>query len=203
MTSHQPIILALTGGIACGKSETGRILAEEGFAVLDTDALAHGVMAAGTPVFKRVVDRFGSGVIDAKGGLDRAALSRIVFGNPAALSDLNAMVHPPVIEEAEKWKARQQGDCAVLIPLLFETGWTEGWSSIICVSTDEEIVLHRLEKRGLSRDEARRRISAQMPLSEKEKNADFILENNDTLDVLREKTKAVLKAIRSRGNDHE
>jgi dephospho-CoA kinase len=203
MTSHQPIILALTGGIACGKSETGRILVEEGFAVLDADTLAHDVMAAGTTVFQRVAERFGDGVVGENGELDREVLGRIVFSDPAALSDLNALVHPAVIEEAEKWKARQRGDCAVLIPLLFETGWTEGWSAIVCVSADEETVFQRLEKRGLSREAARKRIAAQMPLSEKKKRADFIIRNNDTLDELREKTKAVLTAIRSRGKTHE
>lgn len=203
MTSHQPIILALTGGIACGKSETGRILTEEGFAVLDVDTLAHKLMAAGMPVFQRVVSRFGDGVVGVDGEIDRQALGRIVFRDPEALKELNALVHPEVIEEAEQWKARQSGDCAVLIPLLFEAGWTKGWTAIICVSAGEETIFQRLEKRGLSRDEARIRISAQMPLREKEKRSDFIIENNDTLDVLREKTRAVLEAIRSKGKDHE
>jgi dephospho-CoA kinase len=203
MTSHQPIILALTGGIACGKSEAGRILADEGFSVLDTDTLAHDVMASGTPVFRQVAERFGSGVVDEKGGLDRVALGNIVFNDPVARNDLNELVHPAVIKAAEEWKAQQCADAAVMVPLLFEAGWIKGWSAIVCVCATEEIVFQRLEKRGLNREEARKRISAQMPLSEKKKNSDFIIENNDTLDALRKKTVAVIKAIRSRGNDHE
>ncbi|HKL22608.1 MAG TPA: dephospho-CoA kinase [Tichowtungia sp.] len=203
MMSLQPITLALTGGIACGKSETGRILAEKGFAVLDADTLAHGLMAAGMPVYRKVVDRFGPDTVGENGELDREALGRIVFSNPDALQDLNAIVHPAVIEVAEEWKKQQAGDAAVLVPLLFEAGWTAGWSAIICVSTDEQTVFQRLEKRGLSEDEARKRISAQMPLSEKEKRADFIIKNNDTLDALREKTIAVINAVRSGGNEDE
>ncbi len=203
MTSRHPIILALTGGIACGKSEAGRILAEEGFAVLDTDALAHELMAAGTPVFQHVVDRFGTRVIGEDGELDRVVLGKIVFDDPLARKDLNALVHPAVIRAADRWKTVQSGDAAVLIPLLFETGWTEGWDAIICVSAEESCVFKRLEKRGLNAAAARKRLAAQMPLSEKKNKADFVIENNETLDALRNETLKVLAAIRSRGNDHE
>jgi len=203
MSSHQPIILGLTGGIACGKSEVGRILQQNGFAVLDTDTLAHELMKAGAPVFKTVVTRFGKSVLGANGEIDRSALGKIVFENPDALQALNELVHPAVIEAVEQWKARQRGDAAVMVPLLFETGWTNGWSAIICVSAEEEVVFQRLEKRGLSEAEARKRIAAQMPLTEKEKKSDFILRNNETLDALRNETVKVLEAVRSRGTDHE
>lgn len=203
MTSHQSIILGLTGGIACGKSEVGRILQQNGFAVLDTDTLAHDLMRVGTPVFKKLVERFGKSVVGSDGEIDRCALGKLVFDALAAREALNALVHPAVIEEAEKWKAKQTGDAAVMIPLLFEAGWTEGWSAVICVSAEEETVFQRLEKRGLSQDEARKRISAQMPLSEKKKQADFNIDNNDTLDALREKIIAIINAIRSGGKNHE
>ncbi|MBL7016106.1 MAG: dephospho-CoA kinase [Kiritimatiellales bacterium] len=203
MSSHQPIILGLTGGIACGKSEVGRILQQNGFAVLDTDTLAHELMTAGGPVFKTVVKRFGESVLGADGEIDRKELGKIVFENPDALKALNELVHPAVIEAAEQWKAQQRGDAAVMVPLLFETGWTNGWSAIICVSAEEEVVFQRLEKRGLSEAEARKRIAAQMPLTEKEKQSDFILKNNETLDALRNETVKVLEALRSRGTDHE
>ena len=203
MSSHQPIILGLTGGIACGKSEVGRILQQNGFAVLDTDTLAHELMQAGAPVFKTVVKRFGESVLGADGEIDRSALGKIVFESPDALQALNGLVHPAVIEAAEQWKAQQSGDAAVLIPLLFETGWTRGWSAIICVSANEETVFQRLEKRGLSEAETRKRIAAQMPLTEKEKQSDFIIRNNETLDALRNETVKVLEAVRSRGTEHE
>ena len=202
MTSHQSIIFALTGGIACGKSEAGRILTEEGFAVLDTDTLAHDLMKSGSAVFDDVVERFGREIVGADGELDRAVLGKFVFDNPAALEDLNRMVHPAVREAVEQWKVEQTGDAVVMIPLLFEAGWTEGWDAIVCISADEDQVFQRLEKRGLSGDEARKRIAAQMPLNEKEKKSDFILKNNETLDALRNETHRVLEAVR-RGKDHE
>ena len=197
MTSHQPIILGLTGGIACGKSEVGRILQQNGFAVLDTDTLAHELMMAGTPAFKKITERFGEAVIGADGEIDRNELGKIVFENPDALRSLNELVHPAVIEAAEQWKAQQHDDAAVMIPLLFEAGWTNGWSAIVCVSAKEETVLQRLEERGLSKAEARKRIAAQMPLREKEKQSDFVLKNNETLDALQNETLKVLEAVRS------
>ena len=203
MRSHQPIILAVTGGIACGKSETGRILSEEGFAVLDTDLLAHNMMKAGTPIFERVVEHFGKTILRADGEIDRTQLGNLVFSDSAARETLNRLVHPALIQAAEQWKREQPGDAAILVPLLFEAGWTEGWDAIVCVSAEEENIFQRLEKRGLSEDEAQQRIAAQMPLAEKEAQADFIIRNNETLNALRDETLKVIECIRSRGNEHE
>ena len=203
MTSHQPIILALTGGIACGKSETGRILEKQGFAVLDTDLLAHELMCSGTPLFEAVVQRFGSGVVGEDGELDRGVLGTMVFGDPAALADLNRLVHPAVIDAGNAWKEAQTGDAAVLIPLLFEAGWTDGWDAVVCVSADEETVFQRLEKRGQGRAEALPRISAQMPLSEKEERSEYTIHNSGTLEELRDEVFSVLECIRNQKEPYE
>ncbi len=203
MTIQPSTILAVTGGIACGKTEAGRRFAEEGFAVLDTDLLAHEVMKKGTPVFERVVENFGKTILSATGEMDRTQLGNLVFADPEARKTLNGLVHPAVISAAEQWKAEQHSDAVILIPLLFEVDWTQGWDAIVCVSADEERVFQRLEKRGLNEDEARKRIAAQMPLSEKEAKADFVIRNNETLNALREETSRVIKCIRSRGNAHE
>ncbi len=203
MTIHQPIILAITGGIACGKSEAGRLLSEEGFAVLDTDLLAHEIMRAGAPVFEQVVEEFGKTILSTEGEIDRTQLGNLVFSDSAARETLNGLVHPAVIQAAEQWKREQPGDAAILVPLLFEAGWTEGWDAIVCVSAEEENIFQRLEKRGLSEDEAQQRIAAQMPLAEKEAQADFIIRNNETLNALRDETLKVIECIRSRGNEHE
>jgi len=199
MSSHQPIILAVTGGIACGKTEAGRILFEEGFSVLDTDCLAHDLMKAGMPVFKGVVEQFGKSILNPAGEIDRAKLGAVVFDHSAAREALNGIVHPSVITVAEEWKSKQVGDAAVLVPLLFEAGWTKGWDAVLCVVSKEETVFQRLKNRGLSEDEARKRIAAQMPLAEKEAKADFVLKNNETLSGLREETLRVIERIRSQG----
>jgi dephospho-CoA kinase len=203
MRSHSSIILGITGGIACGKTETGRILAEAGFDVLDTDSLAHDVMKAGTSTFKQVVKQFGKSILNPDGEMDRTQLGRLVFADSSAREALNRLVHPAVIKAAEQWKAERKRESAILVPLLFEAGWTEGWDAVVCVSADEDVVFQRLEKRGLNREEARQRIAAQMPRAEKETKSDFIIRNNKTLDALRKETLNVLERIRSRGNSHE
>jgi len=203
MTSHQPIVLGITGGIACGKTETGRVLAEAGFDVLDTDLLAHQLMRAGTPVFEQVVEQFGKLILGTDGEIDRATLGQIVFANPMARVALNGLVHPAVIQAAGEWIAARRAagqEAAILVPLLFEADWTQGWDAVVCVAADEELVFQRLEKRGLSEEEARKRIAAQMPLSEKKERADFSIENNGSLEALRSQVQNLMERIRNERN---
>lgn len=203
MRSHPPIVIALTGGIACGKSEAGRILEREGFSVLDTDAFAHELMRRDTPLFRAVLRHFGACVVGANGELDRTVLGTIVFNDSVALSELNALVHPALIAAAEQWRARQTGDAAILVPLLFETGWTAGWDSIICVSAEEATAIDRLRARGLTPREARLRIASQMALSEKEKRSDFTIKNSGSLEALSEEVLRILECIRNQRNSDE
>lgn len=203
MTSHQPVIIAVTGGIACGKSETGRVLSEQGFTVLDTDLLAHELMKRGRPLFEKVVARFGGPVVGENGEINRKVLGGIVFSDDEAREELNALVHPVVIDETERWIKRQTADVAVLIPLLYETGWVDGWDAVICVSSTDEQIVQRLRGRGLNEAEARGRISAQMPLEEKEQQADFVIVNNETLNELRSQVIQTAVAVQSRKSSHE
>ena len=196
MTSHQPITLALTGGIACGKSEAGRICVGEGFSVLDTDVVAHELMKAGSSVFEKVVERFGRSVVGEDGELDRKILGDKVFGDPVARNELNDLVHPAVIKAVKQWRFEQVGDVAVLVPLLFEIDWVDGWDAVVCVSSNESLIFQRLENRGLNKIEARKRIAAQMPLTEKEEKSDFIIRNNGSLKELRTETLTVLERVR-------
>jgi dephospho-CoA kinase len=196
MTSRNSLLLGVTGGIACGKSEVGRILDEAGFSVLDTDYLAHKLMQSGEAVFNAVVERFGTEILTEKGEIDRAVLGEIVFADPDAREDLNALVHPAVIEGVKAWADKQDQDAAVLIPLLFEVGWTEGWDAVVCVASDRETIVDRLRQRGLDRAAAEKRIEAQMPLSEKVARADFMIENNASLDALRVETLSLVDRIR-------
>ena len=203
MTSNPPIVLGITGGIACGKTETGRIFSEAGFDVLDTDLLAHQLMRAGTPVWGRVVERFGESIVGLDGEIDRVRLGSIVFDDPKARETLNQLVHPAVIRAAEKWVAERRDvgkETAVLVPLLFEVGWIEGWDVVVCVAADEDVVFQRLEKRGLSKKEARKRIKAQMPLAEKKAQASFSIDNNGSLEALHSKTLSLLERIRNERN---
>lgn len=199
MNSPQAVILGITGGIACGKTETGRILSAEGFKVLDSDFLAHELMAKGRSVYAAVVKYFGDEILAEDGEIDRARLGKIVFADPQAREALNRLVHPAVIKAAKEWieECREaQEDAAVLVPLLFEAGWTEGWDAVICVTAPEEQIFQRLEKRGMSNEEARNRIAAQMPQPEKAARADFIIENGGTPDALRSRIAGLVEEIR-------
>ena len=199
MNSPQAVILGITGGIACGKTETGRILSAEGFKVLDSDFLAHELMAKGRSVYAAVVKYFGDEILAEDGEIDRARLGKIVFADPQAREALNRLVHPAVIKAAKEWieECREaQEDAAVLVPLLFEAGWTEGWDAVICVTAPEEQIFQRLEKRGMSNEEARNRIAAQMPQPEKAARADFIIENGGTPDALRSRIASLVEEIR-------
>ncbi len=197
------LILGITGGIACGKSEVGRILGEMGFAVCDADLLAHGLMKKGTPVFQRVVDHFGPQILSADGEISRPVLGKIVFEDPAQREQLNRLVHPAVQKALAEWIKDQRvsgSPGAVLVPLLFESGMDElEWDAVLCVSSSEELVFQRLNKRGLDRIEAQARIESQMPLNEKERLADWVVPNQGTLKELEEATRQAVKNCRAKG----
>lgn len=193
------VVLALTGGIASGKSEAGRILEELGFEVCDADRVAHDLMKKGTPVFSQVVDLFGNHILTDDGEISRPVLGGIVFDNPDRLQHLNQLVHPSVRERIEQWIGKMRAadkKAAVMIPLLFESGMQDlGWDAILCVSSREEDVIKRLVTRGLSPEDAKKRISSQIPTAEKEKLADYVVHNYGTQGELDAAIQVVIKAI--------
>lgn len=191
--------MGVTGGLGCGKSEVGRILGELGVQVLDTDELVHEMLDSRHPVGRAVADLFGAAVVRPDGCIDRQRVARRVFADPEALTRLNALVHPAVLTRVGAWVAerRERGEeAAVLIPLLFEAGADQGWDAIVCVSADEAVVLKRLQSRGWTEEETRRRLAAQWPLAEKEKRADYVLRNNGGRDELRAQTARLWEALR-------
>jgi dephospho-CoA kinase len=193
------VVLGVTGGIACGKSEVGRILSEMGFAVRDADRVAHDLMKKGTPVFSQVVDCFGTAILSENGEISRSILGKIVFEDPGQREVLNRLVHPAVRESLAGWINQMRSEehrSAVLVPLLFESGMQDlEWDAVVCVSSREEDVIQRLGNRGLSREEAGKRIQSQMPLAEKEKRADYVVPNHGTLGELELATRRTVDAI--------
>jgi dephospho-CoA kinase len=180
--------VGLTGGIACGKTAAAGILAEAGAAVLDTDRVAHEVMAPGGPAYEAVIEAFGSEIVAADGTIDRAVLGEKVFGDAAVRLTLNGLVHPAVRDRRRAWvleRRAQEESTVVAIPLLFEVGDDQEWDAIVCVTADESTVMERLKHRGLSDAQARRRIAAQMPVEEKAARSDYVIENNGSLDKLK------------------
>lgn len=199
-------VFALTGGIASGKSTVARHWRSLGLPVVDADELSRRVVAPGTPGLAAIVERFGPSVIDDGGALDRGALGRIVFGNPAARRDLEAIVHPRVQQAAAEELARIAATGRELacyeVPLLFETGQQDAYRPVVVVAVDEATQLERaMQRDGLGAGEARARIAAQMPLAEKVARADYVIDNSGPIPSTLESARRVLEAIRGQTDD--
>jgi dephospho-CoA kinase len=195
------LVLGITGGIACGKSEVGRILEKREFEVCDADRVAHQLMKRGTSVYTQIVEAFGTEILHKNGEICRPELAKMVFGDTQKLNHLNHLVHPAVRKELSFWikeQRRKKRCAAVLLPLLFESEMDDlDWDAIWTISASEEQVLDRLAKRGLSLKEARTRIEAQMPLQEKERRANFVIKNDGSLEILEEQIDYILEQTRA------
>jgi dephospho-CoA kinase len=172
--------VALTGGIATGKSHVLARLRQLGVPCLDADELAHGVTAAGTEATQAIAFRFGPDILDAAGAVDRRKLGPVVFADSAARRDLEAIVHPAVYRAiAAGLRAFELVDAPPLavvdIPLLLETGRGGEFDRVIATVCEPATQLSRLIARGHTAPEAQQRISAQMPAAEKAARADFVI----------------------------
>ena len=196
-----PLLLAaLTGNIASGKSEVARMFADLGATVIDADELAREVVRPGTGALASIVSRWGTGILQPDGTLDRGTLRSIVFANAADREALNRIIHPEVRLRRDELiaEARARGDEVVLsvIPLLFETGMNTEFGTVILVDAPEDVRLARLLKRsGLDASEGRCMLAAQMPSSQKRDFADIVIDNDSTLDALREKVENAWKDL--------
>lgn len=185
-------IIGLTGGIACGKSTVSTELRAHGAAIIDADALAHELSQPHQPIYNAYVERFGREIVTADGMLDRAAIARRVFADPAVRAEVDAIAHPLIRMAAEERlrAARDENKRAAVldVPLLFEAGWDALADETWVVALPREEQLARLLARDTSMDEgeARARIAAQMPLTEKCARADVIIDNSGTKEEIRE-----------------
>ncbi|MDR2378470.1 MAG: dephospho-CoA kinase [Bifidobacteriaceae bacterium] len=192
--------VGLTGGIGAGKSTALDHLAELGFPVADSDALARLVVAPGSPGLAAVALEFGPGVLAADGSVDRAALGRIVFADPAARRRLEALTHPLIRAEAAKLARAARLDAAAAmvfdIPLLVETGQAGDFDLVATISAPEATRLARLAARGLGPDQARARLAAQASDAEREARADVVLDGSGSpADLRRQIDSRLLPAI--------
>jgi dephospho-CoA kinase len=193
--------LGLTGGIASGKSAVAAMLREMGFAVLDTDALAHKLIEPGQPAYGEVLQEFGPSIADSSGHIDRAKLSAIVFADRSKLDRLNAIVHPRVAEvifsQFEVWRRAGVRDAAfVEAALLIEAGIHEKLDGVVVAWCKPEQQLERLLVRGLTEDEGRRRIAAQLPPGEKLRHATEKIDCSGSLEHTRRQVEALAIKLR-------
>lgn len=195
------LLVGLTGGIGSGKSTVARMLAARGAVVLDSDVLAREAVEPGTSGFDAVVARFGVGVLGSDGSLDREALASIVFADDVARADLEAIVHPEVRRAIAETVAAHAGTDDVVVvdsPLLIETGAHEGFPVVVVVTASVDARVARLVGRGMSEEDVRDRMAAQMPLEEKVAHADVVLDNEDTVAGLEERVDRLWSDLRSR-----
>jgi len=179
------LTVAVTGGIGSGKSLVGDYLEALGAIVIDSDQLARAVIERGTPGFDEVVSRFGDKVL-RDGLIDRVALGEIVFADPVARKDLEAIIHPRVRAETEAViLSAPEGSVVVnQIPLLVETNGASRFDYVITVEAPEEMRIARLKERGMKEHDARKRMSAQASTAEREAVADLVLDNSGSKEEL-------------------
>ena len=180
------MIIGLTGGIACGKSTVAQMLQAKGAVLIDADRIAREVVEPGSPILAQVAGRFGTGVLQEDGSLDRKKLGEIVFADKAARKDLEAILHPAIrtrmwasIEASER--ERPQRLTVADIPLLYESGHEARFPEVMVVYVPEAVQLERLMARDkLTAEQAEARIRAQMPIEEKRRRADVVIDNSGT-----------------------
>ena len=201
------VTIGLSGGIGTGKSSVSRMFAAQGAVVIDADAIVHELQARGMPLVAEIAAAFGPGVLDSAGGLDRAALGAVVFRDPEARTRLNQIVHPKVgAEFAQRVAAARASGARVLvldIPLLFE-GRRAGTGSAARMDFDATVLVYapealqverQISRDGCSRDEALRRVRAQIPIEEKKALADYVIDNSGTLEETERQVREILSQI--------
>jgi dephospho-CoA kinase len=177
------MVLGLTGGIGCGKSAALAVFARLGFHVVDADQLARTVLAR-PDIAHQLVARWGGAALGADGLPDRAWIGRKVFGTPAELAFLEALVHPEVARLRQAAVADSSKHHVVEIPLLFEKGLAAEYDYVVCVACSDDVRLSRLEARGLTRKDAQARIDSQVPLVQKVMKSNHVLWNDGDLPAL-------------------
>ena len=189
--------VALTGGIATGKSRCLSVIRSLGTPTIDADQLAREVVAPGTAGLRAIVERFGPTVLEQDGTLDRDRLARIIFGGAEARRDLEAIIHPRVYAAITHWFATLDAPAGVAdIPLLYESGHESDFDIVIVAACTPEQQMERLMSRnGLSEPAARARIDAQMPLADKVARADYVIDTSGTLEETDTNTLRVWDAI--------
>ena len=164
--------IALTGGIACGKSTLAEALRPRGWHVIDTDLIAHQVLEPGQATHKNVVDAFGPSILQRDQSIDRKVLGRLVFADPLLRAKLNEITHPAIRsvwqrEREERARTHPLQSLVVMIPLLFECELERLFSAVWSVGASRAVQINRLKARGLSESEAAQRLASQMPVAEK------------------------------------
>jgi dephospho-CoA kinase len=195
--------IGLTGGLASGKSFVGRALSEMGCFLIEADVLGHQVMAKGAEAYQPILDEFGAGILNQEAEIDRRRLGAIVFENPQLLEKLNAIVHPAVRARSQQLgealaKREPHGIVVYEAAILVETGSFRDYDRLIVAScTEEQQVERAILRDHLTREEVENRLRRQMPLEEKVKYADYVIDTSGTKEHTLDQTRTVYASLRS------
>ena len=197
------LVVGLTGGIASGKTVVSKMLRELGALIIDADETSREVVAPHKKCWGELIAYFGKDILGKDLTVDRKKLADRVFNNPEQLSKLNSLIHPEIMKSIDEKleEIRNENPEAIVVidaALLVETGMHKKYDKLIVVYTTVETQLKRLMTRnGISQDEAQKRINLQLPISEKAKLADFLIENEDSLKKTEEQVKKVFTTLSS------
>jgi len=185
------LLVGLTGGIGAGKSTVAELLAARGAVIIDADQVARAVVEPGQPALKKLVERFGEGILDPDGRLERGALAKLVFGDDEARRDLEAITHPAINDEFSRRVVEAPSDAIVVldVPLLAESEQARKrpYQTVIVVEAPRNVRLERLEARGVDRADAEARMAAQAGDEERRKIATHVVDNaRDRADLERQ-----------------
>lgn len=190
-------IIGITGGIACGKTTVSQLLAEKGAIPINADEIGHQLLKSDSPIIDELTETFGQEILDETGDVSRKKLGAIVFKHKELLDQLNTIIHPLIINRSRSQARKlveEDSSCVVLLdaPLLIEAGAHDSVDIIVVVTSSPDLQLKRiidrshLQNRPLTEKEAQARIDSQMPLSEKIEYADKVIENNGSLEMLKD-----------------
>ena len=201
------MVIGLTGGIGTGKSTVSHILREKGYKVIDLDVISHEVIKFPN-VVEKIVENFGKEVLENNNSqsyvISREKLGKIIFGNKEKRLVLNSIMHPEILrfmrEKISEYRNKKENENKIIfveIQLLFEVQWEKEFDYILLVSTNEEMQIQRvLNRDNRTREEALNIINSQMPLEEKKKKSDFVIENDGNIQDLEKKVDEFLKEVK-------
>lgn len=194
--------IALTGGIATGKTYVATRLREAGVPIVDADALSREVVAPGSPALTAIRKRFGPDAVRRDGTMDRVRVGQIVFKDKRARLDLEAIIHPAVVKAINDFFAtlpKRTPFAVADIPLVYETGREKDFDAIIVVACPREMQLRRLmERNKLSKEDAERRLAAQLPIDQKVSKATYVIKNDGTFDETNAQVDALIEKLNSK-----
>lgn len=192
--------VGLTGGIGAGKSTVADMFSKLGAVVIRSDELARQVIEPNTPGFQKVLSRFGNQILQENGSIDRQKLAQIVFNDKNALKDLEDIIHPLVRSKTNELIDSQTQETIVVneVPLLLEKNMNSLFDFLVIVVSNEKNRLNRLHKRGISEDEAKKRILLQVSDEQRKSAADFLISNDGTIDQLQADVAKVWQALLER-----